>query len=753
MYRIMSRMPKWNCVCLINFISLFYLISTHSSTNKMDVHNISVCVAPSIFHKLDRPNDLESSFRTIAFIEYMIENVTSIFEEAGHVIEWLKNLPNASATSNPAENTSNNNNKSTPTSSGSINLKQYGQLSKSVENLTVLNAKQISVMNKSKKNSGNYESKTTIFSTTTTASNSSSTHSINKKGESVVSGGYKGVFNNLVSLKSRKSSSIAPKILKNKGGAASSDKNSASVSANSTISSNLDGSNPSLTNYKKRTEDTPCDLYQLTTEEAIRKNKEQAEQNPSNDTSVNADPNFDEMTYSSSNSHHAITNNVEGVSNGAVKQKNGQKKRKTTVATTMSADAHTKLKSRIFDSETTSDEDDEGLTDEEMIDDDFDQEDEYDEERQAIGGSNHMDAMMLAAFNKKKKSLSSASTTNSEYEMSNGPRTDSLQISTMPRTSYKTASIQSNPNGNQHDIKQVAMRQHLTSRQNHDLSSNTLSLDSGLSVPATNTNSDPESEKSTISSSHTNNINNLESTVTTISSNTENLSQSQLSSTSHQLKRQKRMLALNQANSTETTESAKSNSGSRINSMSKRRAPILGTAMIGQQFRLNSLNESSTLVNNTLNENAASESCEMSNNSSLRPESEILMYDTEKISIKNSTKIFGPSSLINDLITRPHQVPPPPPPISTAAIRASILIQLDNDSEPDRLFNQTPTKSDDDDLSQRLSDVKFSPTRVSSCATIDKVLGPDEDLKSLSSPSVSSLYSSRKTNPAYGKNY
>ena len=45
----------------------------------MDSHNISVCVAPSIFHKLDRPSDVESSFQAIAFVKYLIDNSESLF--------------------------------------------------------------------------------------------------------------------------------------------------------------------------------------------------------------------------------------------------------------------------------------------------------------------------------------------------------------------------------------------------------------------------------------------------------------------------------------------------------------------------------------------------------------------------------------------------------------------------------------------------------------------------------------------------
>jgi len=45
----------------------------------MDSHNISVCVAPSIFHKLDRPSDVESSFQAIAFIKYLIDNCRQLF--------------------------------------------------------------------------------------------------------------------------------------------------------------------------------------------------------------------------------------------------------------------------------------------------------------------------------------------------------------------------------------------------------------------------------------------------------------------------------------------------------------------------------------------------------------------------------------------------------------------------------------------------------------------------------------------------
>lgn len=45
----------------------------------MDSHNLSVCVAPSIFHKLDRPSDVESSFQAIAFIKHLIDNCETVF--------------------------------------------------------------------------------------------------------------------------------------------------------------------------------------------------------------------------------------------------------------------------------------------------------------------------------------------------------------------------------------------------------------------------------------------------------------------------------------------------------------------------------------------------------------------------------------------------------------------------------------------------------------------------------------------------
>ena len=49
----------------------------------MDTHNISVCVAPSIFHKSDRQTlvDVESSFQTIAFVKHLIENCAQLFGE------------------------------------------------------------------------------------------------------------------------------------------------------------------------------------------------------------------------------------------------------------------------------------------------------------------------------------------------------------------------------------------------------------------------------------------------------------------------------------------------------------------------------------------------------------------------------------------------------------------------------------------------------------------------------------------------
>ena len=68
-------------MCLKHFMCVFHHISTNSAANKMDTHNISVCVAPSIFHKSDRQAlvDVESSFQTIAFVKHLIENCAQLF--------------------------------------------------------------------------------------------------------------------------------------------------------------------------------------------------------------------------------------------------------------------------------------------------------------------------------------------------------------------------------------------------------------------------------------------------------------------------------------------------------------------------------------------------------------------------------------------------------------------------------------------------------------------------------------------------
>lgn len=60
--KLLTRLTKWNYVCLCYFMCLFCRTVTYKDINKMDTHNLSVCIAPSIFHKLDRPNDVESSF-------------------------------------------------------------------------------------------------------------------------------------------------------------------------------------------------------------------------------------------------------------------------------------------------------------------------------------------------------------------------------------------------------------------------------------------------------------------------------------------------------------------------------------------------------------------------------------------------------------------------------------------------------------------------------------------------------------------
>lgn len=76
---LVTRLPKWNYTLVRHFMCLFNHIAAAASVNKMDAHNISVCVAPSMFHKLDRPNDVESSFKAIAFVEFLINNTEALF--------------------------------------------------------------------------------------------------------------------------------------------------------------------------------------------------------------------------------------------------------------------------------------------------------------------------------------------------------------------------------------------------------------------------------------------------------------------------------------------------------------------------------------------------------------------------------------------------------------------------------------------------------------------------------------------------
>ncbi len=78
---LLAKLQRWNLLCLRYFMCLFCIIVNSSQVNKMDSHNLSVCVAPSIFHKLDRPSDVESSFQAIAFIKHLIDNCVYLFGE------------------------------------------------------------------------------------------------------------------------------------------------------------------------------------------------------------------------------------------------------------------------------------------------------------------------------------------------------------------------------------------------------------------------------------------------------------------------------------------------------------------------------------------------------------------------------------------------------------------------------------------------------------------------------------------------
>jgi hypothetical protein len=256
----MNRLPKWNFVCLKHFVSLFYLVSQNSSVNKMDIHNIAVCVAPSIFYKFDRPNDVESSFRTIAFLEYLIENMVAVFEDDSPFRSLQTLAQQASSNSTPTGVSTH----TTPSSmgssgnSGSTSLKQQPSMSSThsshaiyhAANSTTTSSDAKTTMSKSVENLAAAQMQKKQLQKQQAATKKSSVGTLNRRD---LLAGYR-VLNNLVGLKTSssggsgsnssrsgaagnsKAAAIAPKILKSKAAVI--------ASAN----------NPALTNYKKKPE-------------------------------------------------------------------------------------------------------------------------------------------------------------------------------------------------------------------------------------------------------------------------------------------------------------------------------------------------------------------------------------------------------------------------------------------------------------------------------------------------------------------
>ena len=78
-FSILGKLAYWNYTCLSYFMCLFHHILSNSVTNNMNSESIAVCVAPSLFHKQDRPNDYATSKQIVSFVCLLLENIEQLF--------------------------------------------------------------------------------------------------------------------------------------------------------------------------------------------------------------------------------------------------------------------------------------------------------------------------------------------------------------------------------------------------------------------------------------------------------------------------------------------------------------------------------------------------------------------------------------------------------------------------------------------------------------------------------------------------
>ncbi|XP_059369166.1 rho GTPase-activating protein 20-like isoform X1 [Carassius carassius] len=80
--RMAEKLPKANSLLLQHLLCLFYHISQHSETNKMDAKNLAVCIAPTLLHRDSQPLDRDDVAKATNLIQFLIENCCEVFGNA-----------------------------------------------------------------------------------------------------------------------------------------------------------------------------------------------------------------------------------------------------------------------------------------------------------------------------------------------------------------------------------------------------------------------------------------------------------------------------------------------------------------------------------------------------------------------------------------------------------------------------------------------------------------------------------------------
>jgi hypothetical protein len=525
--QILARLPTWNYVCLKHFMCLFNCIARNSVVNKMDSHNIAVCVAPSMFHKVDRPSDVESSFQKIAFVKYLIENTEQLFgDDTFKLLKSAESIINKENTN--LQSTGNKNplepcDEKVDVNSSNAN-KDLNEANTRSYDLKLVNSTETLTSNEQVLFDSNDE-----LSNETTKKKSSSSSSTNHANQPTNKREF-GKMLNIVTLKGRKS--IGPKLKSKTHSLFSSALNSNKIVnklEHEVLASHLK-SNKEVLNINK-------------SDSNISKSKSKKDQNFVTEQSKQFLMSEKTNLESKAKSSYEIANLA--TTNGKLQREDV--KIRETDEKTKQEEGSLVQKLNHHESNAKFEFEEEDLEMDDIDDDYYEQIETEDANYEELDTEfDHLNG------NVDDNEVFEIDDLLNEYKMRRKQNLK-LKLNGKKKHQFIVNKLKSRSNqSNKHDTKEQE-----TNKLNvkHDLSSNTLSVDSGLSVPTAASNSDPESEKSSKFVNYNDyrhhrdhhSTTNLKKNIATM----KNPNDDEQILIHHFLKRQRRTLTLNQPNSIE----------------------------------------------------------------------------------------------------------------------------------------------------------------------------------------------------------